>query len=348
MKGEYSPFIIYCNIIFEYREKEMALYRDSATGGYITLDAAKAARPNVSVGNPLSPSDYIALGINPVIAVAPPTTTLTEIAVLAPAVQNAQEIWTQSWLVIDVTKTMTPTQLISFKQNLYTTLAAKFSDMANNLVAAGFKYDFSPYTTDAGISCATLTPNGIAGLLTIQMDQNSQINWLGTTAEAQFAIADYTYQIASLAILNAGIGYTTGTGYVLTATGNGTGFAGTIDVTEDGALTNPQITSAGTGYTGNITINIDASAGTPTTSGVITATAAAPPDFPIRVFENYNIIVPAADTITILSQAAKWKTGIIFTAASVKDQLNAMIADTTKTANDMLAVTWPQGASSSS
>jgi predicted neutral ceramidase superfamily lipid hydrolase len=70
-----------------------------------------------------------------------------------------------------------------------TGLAASFDAELANLLSAGFQYNFSAYSTDAGIAVSTLTLNGTAGVMTIQMDANSQINWLGLTAEAQLAVA---------------------------------------------------------------------------------------------------------------------------------------------------------------
>lgn len=66
---------------------------------------------------------------------------------------------------------------------------AYFDQHLKDVVAAGFQYDFSANLTDTGIAVSTLSPNGIPGVLTIQMDDASQINWLGLYKQAESIIA---------------------------------------------------------------------------------------------------------------------------------------------------------------
>jgi hypothetical protein len=319
----------------------MAYYRDRTTGAYTTIQAAQAEYPNVSVGNPLSASDYNALNIDPVIQSPVPSTTLLQAAILAPAVQDASGTWQTAYTIEDITQGLTQTQLTSLKQQLATTLSNNLNNTAAALLAGGFKYNFSAYNTDAGVAVSTLNPNGTAGLLTLQMDTDSQVNWLGVDAMAAKAIAACIYDITALAISVAGAGYTPGTSYALTAVGAGSGFSGTVDVDSTGNLVNPQLIAGGQDWEAGVTFTVDASAGTPTTPGVITATVSQPATFSLRVLENYNVIVPAADAITILTEAAEWKTGLVFTCAGLKDQLTAMANNTAVVPATMLTVTWP-------
>lgn len=67
--------------------------------------------------------------------------------------------------------------------------SASFNAKLATVIAGGFRYDFSHYSTDKSIAVSTLTPNGTAGLLTIQMDQESQIAWCVLLSQAQLAIA---------------------------------------------------------------------------------------------------------------------------------------------------------------
>lgn len=319
----------------------MSLYRDRTSGNYVTLEMARASYPNIAVGSVLSTSDYNALNIDPVIQTAVPPTTLIQRAVRGAPVQNTSGDWETTYTVVDVTTTMSASQLATFKSKLADILSAQFDAQAAAAMAVGFQFNFSAYNTSTGISCATLTPNGTAGVLTIQMDTGSQINWLGVRAMANLAIQSCSYDVTALAIGTSGAGYTPGTGYALTATSTtGSGFAGTVDVSASGALTNPKITTPGSGYTDGLTLALPAAAGTPTTAGTITATVQQPAAITLRVYENYNVIVPAAEAIAVLLAAAQWKTKVVFAAAGLKDQAIAMAANNTSTAAEMLALTW--------
>lgn len=321
----------------------MARYVNLATSSYITLQQAKAANPNIAVGNPLKASDYAALGIAPVTETPWPTTTILQRASLTGPVKSIDGSWETTYELTSLDAGLTGADLLAFKQNLASTLSNGFSAKRASLIAAGFQYDFSAYTTDAGIACSTLTPNTAPGVLTIQMDTASQVNWLGVTAEAQVELATATFAVSALTIGADGAGYTVGTGYPLTAAGNGTGFTGTVDVDATGNLTNPQLVTPGQGYSGTTTINVDVSAGTPTTPGVITPVILQPQAFALRVAENYNVIVPATDIVKILGDAAKWATTLVFVAASLKDQLNALAVSATATPEQMVALSWPAG-----
>ena len=138
-------------------------------------------------------------------------------------------------------------------------LAASFDNYLASLLASGFQYNFSAYSTDTGVAISTIDINDTAGVLTLQMDTNSQINWLGLTAQAQLAVA----------------------------------------------------------------------------SGSTTTT------FPIRVLENLNVVIPAADVIGILSAAATWKTQQIFINAGLKDQLNTLTGTTAEQIAAMATIVWP-------
>ena len=319
----------------------MSLYRDRTSGNYVTLEMARAAYPNVSTGSVLAATDYDALNIDPVIQTAVPPTTLIQRAVRGAPVQNTSGDWETTYTVVDVTTTMSASQLAIFKSKLSDILATQFSSQRDNALLGGFQYNFSAYNTSTGIACSTLTMNGTAGVLTLQMDTSSQIDWLGVQAMAALAIQTCTYDVTALTIGTAGAGYTPGTGYALTATApTGSGFAGTIDVDASGALTNPKITNAGTGYSQGITLAIPAAAGTPTTAGTLTATVQQPSMISMRVYENYNVLVPATEAIAALLAAGRWKTTVVFYAASLKDQAAAMAANSTNTAAEMLALTW--------
>lgn len=166
-----------------------SLYRDRTTGNYITLTAAEAKCPNISFGAVLTASDYNLLQIDPVQATTPPVPNLTQAVVLAPAVQNASGQWVAAYQLVDITLGMTQTQLTTLKQSIAATLSTNIDTAATTAINGGFRYNFSAYNTSTGIAISTMTPNGTPGVLTLQMDTDSQINWLGVDAQAQSAVA---------------------------------------------------------------------------------------------------------------------------------------------------------------
>jgi hypothetical protein len=159
----------------------MALFRDRTTGMLVTLAQAKLAAPNVSFGTSLTPTDFTMLNIDPVLPAAKPTRPQPyDRIVNAPPVQNSNGDWVQAFTIVDPTVNATTAQLVTIKTNLAATLSAQFDNTRAALFAAGYNNNFAGFNDNNGHPC---------GVLTLQMDANSQINWLGVTALAQLEVA---------------------------------------------------------------------------------------------------------------------------------------------------------------
>ncbi len=159
----------------------------------------------------------------------------------------------------DLTIGMSQTQLMVLKQSIANQMALVLNAQKNAVILAGYPYDFSAYMTDKGVAVATITSNA-AGVLTLQLDADSQRNWIALFLQAQQLI----------------------------------------------------------------------NTGSPTTL------------LAMRTLENYNVLVPAAVVVSILTQAMLWVSTQIFTAAGLKDQLNAAVSNSAITPQMMLTYTWPQ------
>lgn len=167
-------------------------YRNRATGAYMTLQAALAQFPNIAFRTPLAVADLNTLGVDPVFDSPHPTLAANQILQMLPPTQDVLGNWYIAYQAVDATTTMSPPQVVAFKQLLNTQIQNNLNAQFAAVLARGFPFNFSGLLTETGIACSTLTPNTVPGVLTLQMDNSSQVNWLGVNAQAQIYVSQGT------------------------------------------------------------------------------------------------------------------------------------------------------------
>ena len=142
-------------------------YRDRTSGKNITLDAAKAAHPNISFGTNLTEHDYDKLNIDYVFdSPLPHATSVQHVEEVDPVKKGDK--WYRTFRVVNSSDGMTADQLATFKANAAALQLKHINAKRDAILNNGFKYDFSTMKLESG---------GLAsGTFTIQTRNTNDLN----------------------------------------------------------------------------------------------------------------------------------------------------------------------------
>jgi hypothetical protein len=124
-------------------------YRDRATGGLTTLDAAKRKHENISFGSTLTSTDFDILAIDLVHESPKPETTILQVIKENDPVQKGDK-WYRSFSVVNATDGMTSDQIQIFKQTIADRQKTQINLMRDAILSRGYKVDFSNYGIESG------------------------------------------------------------------------------------------------------------------------------------------------------------------------------------------------------